>query len=154
MTISDPHAYCASLWDWSFLDDCFAFRIKVSDIDGLAHNKDRQVLLQEGHVHRLGHWLLFETKGDGVLIPLGQARSHRDLVCVHFTIVYLWGPPNAPTAMQIWKEKRPHPEQIIRPVTLEHIRRFVKGWFAYANAHPVEHLPLFRHSSNLRDQRP
>jgi hypothetical protein len=136
MTINDPVRYCASLWDWSFLDDCFgATRIRVSDIDGFASPYDDHVEQKQGRVHRNGHWIVFETKGDGVEIPLGQRRDHRDLVRVGFTVVYLWGQPNDPTAMQVWYEGKTHPENQIQPVTLADIHDLVCRWFIYANTH-------------------
>lgn len=145
MTIRDPVAYCASLWDWSFLDDCFGTTgIRVSDVDGYASPYDDRVEQKHGRVHRYGHWIIFETKGDGVAIPWGQSRDHRDLVRVGFTVVYLWGRPNDPTAMQVWYEGKHHPESLIRPATLADIHDLVCRWFRFANTHvaPVNRRSL------------
>jgi hypothetical protein len=136
MTIRNPIAYVASLWDWSFLDDCFGVtRIKVSDLDGFAASNDDHVEQKQGHVHRNGHWIVFETKGYGVPITEGQFISHRDMARVGFTVVYLWGPANKPTAMQVWYEGLDHPQPVQEPVSLDDIHNLVRRWFVYANAH-------------------
>jgi hypothetical protein len=134
MTIRDPVGYCNSLWDWAFLNDCFGnTNIKVSDLDGFASSEDDHVEQKQGHVHRNGHWILFETKGNGVGITDGQKISHSDMARVGFTIVYLWGPANKPTAMQIWYEGLDRPEAVQSPVSLDDIHALVCRWFIYAN---------------------
>jgi hypothetical protein len=142
MTINNAEAYVRSLWDWSFLDDCFVDNgkktgIKVSDFDGFGSAHDDHIEQKQGHVHRNGHWILIEAKPDGYIIDPndGQYKSHRDLVRVGFTVVHLFGEANRPRAMQAWYESRPKPSEIMRPASLTDIHDFVSRWFVFANTH-------------------
>lgn len=76
-------AFVRGLWDWTFLNKCFAStNIRVSDVDGL--------------VERYGHFLVFESKperytGD-YTVKLGQRITHKQLCRTGvFTVIVVWG---------------------------------------------------------------
>lgn len=111
--IRDKEAYINSLWDWSFLNDCFgATRIRVSDIDGA--------------VERKGHLLFIETKLPGQEIPTGQALMFQALRDKGATVLVIWGHANRPEYARCW----PHDAM---PATTESIRQFVRDWFRWAD---------------------
>lgn len=117
MTIRNIQDYMNNLWDWTFLNDCFAgTRIKVGDGDGI--------------VERNGSILLIETKSPGEVIPIGQAILFDAFVSKSdcFVLV-IWGKPGKPTAIQFWKyQKKPIPADITR------VKERVEGWFKWANS--------------------
>ena len=120
MTIHNLSAYVAALWDWGFLDGCFANTgIRVSDIDGF--------------VERNGWCIAIETKGPGKSVPNGQRRMFAALVDKGFTVLVIWGKPNKPERMQVWYPHRKKAEDPT-PATLEDIADIVARWFRWADA--------------------
>ena len=91
MTINNMDQYIKSLWDWAFLDKCFRYGIKVTDIDGCVERK---------------HNLLFlETKLPKVKIPYGQQRLFTNLAMYHHVII-IWGEKNIPEKDRIFECNR------------------------------------------------
>jgi hypothetical protein len=148
--IQDPIKFAASHWNWDFLAEAGCFKeagpkFKAADIDGLIAD-EHGVVTREGIIHRAnqtasirrwhGHWLLFETKADRAQIKRAQEWNYSDLVRVGFTIIFIWGEPNAPTSLQVWKEGRPEKEPLEEPVTQLHICRWVRRWFLWASKTP------------------
>lgn len=124
MTINTSHPdceYCKKLWDWAFLDDCFANNIRVTDIDGF--------------VERNGHYLVIETKSPGVLIPVGQRRMFQWMqYSGSITVIIVWGRPQSPYSIEI-----NHPikgTRIVEPASITDLKEIVRGWFRYANTEP------------------
>lgn len=59
MTIKNPEAFMAGVWDWALLDGCFGdTKIRPTDIDGC--------------VERNGQFLWLEAKAPGAPVPTGQ----------------------------------------------------------------------------------
>ncbi len=106
--------YLETLWDWSFLNDCFGHtRIRVTDIDGV--------------VERNGHFLYIETKSPGASIPQGQALMFEALTRQpNSHVLIIWGEPNMPEKAQFWGKAAFSADAAV-------IRSLVKRWFAYAN---------------------
>lgn len=78
MTIHNPELFDKGIWDWGFLDRCFApSRIKVSDIDGITE--------------RNGKLLILETKARGVELKTGQLILFRQLVRAGNHVLIIWG---------------------------------------------------------------
>ena len=114
MTIRNLDHFTKALWDWGFLDGCFAGGIRVSDLDGI--------------VERNGKFLVLEGKSLRRGIPSGQRymfNALKRLGC--FEIVILWGEANSVEFMQIW----PHDKM---PAGAEDIQDFVRSWFLWANS--------------------
>ncbi len=76
-------SYIRGLWDWTFLNECFAgTNIKVADIDGI--------------VERRGHFLWLEAKPEkynGMYeVTAGQRYTHEALARNGaFTVIIVWG---------------------------------------------------------------
>lgn len=76
-------SYMRGLWDWTFLNVCFAgTRIKVADVDGI--------------VERRGHFLWLEAKPEkrnGIHeVTDGQRYTHEALMRTGaFTVITVWG---------------------------------------------------------------
>lgn len=155
--IRNIEEYTRSIWDWGWLNPCFApTPIRVSDIDGV--------------VERGGHFLFFEAKGirpsgDKVDMGTGQRIMHDALMATgRVSIITLWGKSNNnlheqhrlipgvtycaimgtpdPIYASIrWEhgfaETRPR-EAYEGAVTLELIQKAVSLWFAWATAHPIK----------------
>jgi hypothetical protein len=121
--INNPEKFLASIWDWSFLDNCFGnTKIKVSDIDGV--------------VERNGQFLFIETKGHGVTIPHGQNILHKALIAMgNATLFIIWGDPNE-TASQVEIHCRGGEIIVRRDVTTSQLQDFISKWFDFANAIP------------------
>jgi hypothetical protein len=120
VTIHNIDSYVRSLWDWGFLDECFGDTgISISDLDGI--------------VERNGWILALEAKGSGKQIPRGQVRTFRVLASKGFTILVIWGEPNAPESMQVWYPHREEPQRP-RPARLDDVKDIVSRWFNWANA--------------------
>lgn len=118
MNIVSPKAFLASVWDWSFLNDCFpGTKIRVTDVDGF--------------VERNGHFLWFETKGIGKDVPLGQTIMFKRLSKEHnFTVMIIWGETNKPQRAQFisgGKEYKPF------DCNIDKLHDLVARWFLYAN---------------------
>jgi len=119
MTIHSPDLYCAALWDWGFLDDCFpGTRTRVSDIDGI--------------VERKGRFLVIEAKGVNTRIPTGQLIMFEAMANKGMTVLIVWGNPNEPEQMQIWYPHRPYAEPAV-PASVDDIRDVVRRWFNWAS---------------------
>jgi hypothetical protein len=129
MTIHNLNAYVDNLWDWAFLNECFDFNIRVSDVDGI--------------VERCGHCLLLEAKSPGKQIPIGQRRMFETLAKDGWAVLVLWGTPSTPEEMQIWYPfaARPQSKQL---TSAEQIKCLVRGWFVWASS-PCEGI-LFKHA--------
>lgn len=119
MTIHNLDSYIAALWDWGFLDKCFDYGIRVSDLDGI--------------VERNGWCLVIEAKGPGRAVPTGQRKMFAALVKLGFTVLVVWGKANKPQHMQVWYPHRRAPEKQV-PATEDSIRDIVERWFRWANA--------------------
>lgn len=100
MSIHNKTLFMDNLWDWGFLQRYLGgFGISPTDIDGM--------------IERNGHILLLEAKSPGVPIPLGQKIMFDHLVnatCPHcsadcglWDVVVIWGKPNQPEQMQMWR---------------------------------------------------
>ena len=118
MTINNPAAFCASLWDWQCLDGCFGETlIKPTDIDGL--------------IERNGKFLALETKLPNVPIHDGQRITFRALVNTgYFSVLFIWGHPGKPEAGELWHlgESYPHSS-----MDMDKLREIVERWFHYAD---------------------
>lgn len=129
MTINDPDAFLASLWDWGFLDQCFdGTNIRITDIDGFVERNNR--------------FLILETKLPGVSIPWGQWIVFNRLRATGlFTIFVVWGHKNQPQKIQVITKQRVYePTQC----DLEAMIGYVKKWFVYANGQKAPWLEYNR----------
>jgi hypothetical protein len=83
VTIKNPAAYLASIWDWAPLRPCFKRGIEPTDIDGF--------------VEIGGYFLVIEGKAPGVPLKEGQRlmfeRMHRwnKTIPGLFTMIVIWG---------------------------------------------------------------
>lgn len=119
MTIHDPAAYVAGVWDWSILRGCFGeTRIEPTDVDGF--------------VERNGRFLYLEAKQSGVAIPFGQRLTLEALQKTGlFTVMVIWGRTNQPQRIQVFSPGGiSHP----MPCDLALFRKAVSAWFALADA--------------------
>lgn len=124
MTIKNLSAFVDALWDWGFLDECFAgTKIRVSDLDGM--------------VERKGWVLIIEAKGMGKSVPPGQQIMFRALSQKGFTILTLWGQPNKPQMMQVWYPHKPSPQTQIA-TDEDGVKDIVRRWFNWANSNGGE----------------
>jgi hypothetical protein len=114
MTINDPEAYVASLWDWGPFDECFGdSRIKITDVDGMV----------EHH----GQFLLIETKLPGVVIPEGQRILFDHLVSDgRWRVLIIWGHPGVPEHIQLWGHNT-------IATDLTRVKRIISRWYRYAH---------------------
>jgi hypothetical protein len=119
MTINNPEAFCASLWDWGCLDGCFGeTRIKPTDLDGL--------------IERHGKFLAIETKLPGVSIPQGQDIILRALAGTgYFTVLVVWGKPGVPERASLWHAGNTHEYDTCN---LARLRDIVSRWFRWADS--------------------
>lgn len=118
MTIENPDAYLASLWDWACLDGCFGeSKIKPSDVDG--------------RVERNGKILEIETKLPGVTVPMGQEIMIETLVQVYgFTEIIVWGHPGRPEKIEL---RTPHTTRVYENTSLDKLREIVNKWYEWAD---------------------
>jgi len=83
MSIENPAAFLASIWDWKPLGGCFPRGIAPTDIDGW--------------VEVGGYFPVLEGKGPGVPLKDGQRRSFErmqrwnQIVPGLFTMIVIWG---------------------------------------------------------------
>ena len=118
MTIKNPNAYIASLWDWACLDGCFGdSKIHPSDLDGC--------------VERKGFFLGMETKLPGVVNTQGQEIMYNKLAKEkEFLVLLIWGHPGKPEKIELrWKNI----VKIYDPANLETLREIVSNWHSWAN---------------------
>lgn len=119
MTINNPQAFVAGLWDWAILDGCFGTtRIKPTDIDGC--------------VERNGKCLYLETKRLGAHIPAGQRRTHRTWIRQGGVVLVIWGETNQPFCIQVFSPRHPHGKMYAR-ADLNKLRELVAAWFKWAD---------------------
>lgn len=140
--------YIRGLWDWTFLNECFApTRIKVADVDGI--------------VERRGHFLWIEAKpekNDGTHeVTDGQRYTHQALTRTGaFTVICIWGTTDtdlkseylnrSDTTAMICALGEPTPTYArvlyedgkIKegPTTKQEFQETVRGWFKWANQNP------------------
>lgn len=89
MAIRNPLKFMDGFWNWDFINDVLPGRRKVSDIDGITEYK--------------GHFLVFETKGLGVPLPLAQQIMFESMQRTKkFTVVVVWGNRNQVDYMQVF----------------------------------------------------
>ncbi len=121
--IRDVEAYIETIWDWSFLNDCFGYtNIRITDGDGM--------------VERNSHLLILETKRPNTVIPGGQYRMFCNLRATGLvTTIVIWGNTNAPTHLQCFY---PYPDYttVKAPVDEQELKGWVANWFDYANNTP------------------
>lgn len=115
MTIRNMERYVAALWDWGWLNKCFApSRIRLSDIDGIVECKNR--------------FLVIEGKGRGVDVPGGQGRMFNAMTAAGFTVLVVYGqPPDEVTHWRVW----PRP-----PIAgnVSDVVGFVRDWYRAVSA--------------------
>ena len=118
MTIENPEAYLASLWDWACLDGCFGeSKIKPSDVDG--------------RVERNGKILEIETKLPGVPVPMGQEIMIETLVKVYgFTELIVWGHPGRPEKIEL---RTPHITKVYENTSMDQLRGIISQWYEWAD---------------------
>jgi hypothetical protein len=114
--IRSAESYQQSWWDWIPYNECFApTRIRITDVDGL--------------VERNGHFLLVETKGNGVPIPTGQQILFNHLIeDKRWHVLIVWGETDSPTQFQLWGKPA------IYAADVAILKNVFRRWFAYANA--------------------
>ena len=114
---NSPPAGFDGVFDWSWTQGCFGdTKITPMDIDAI--------------VERNGHFLVFETKADGVPIPVGQLLTMKALHRTgRFTIFLLWGKP-LPKKAEIWKAAS---KDIYHVVGIDNLRDCVSKWFTWAD---------------------
>lgn len=126
MTIQNPKAFCAGLWDWGFLDAHLPGRIKVGDADGL--------------LEIAGNFLLIETKAPGVPIPTGQEIMFKRWARRQgMTVLVLWGNTNDPRHGRLYLSNdrtRDFPD-----LTEARVQKIVRDWVAWAKARPYQPQP-------------
>lgn len=119
MTIQNLDEYVANLWDWGFLNGCFAgTKIRVSDLDGI--------------VERNGEFLVLEAKSPDVPLKKGQRIMFEQMVkSGHHTVFVLWGTPSTPERICVFSSK--HPTGWEQTTSLVEAQRLVAAWFERAN---------------------
>ena len=118
MTINDPEAYVASLWDWACLDGCFGnLHIKPTDVDG--------------EVERKGNLIEIETKKPGVPIPWGQEQKIQTKVNEYgWTVLIVWGYPGKPEKIEL---RTPYITRTYENADLDKLRDICKQWYRHAD---------------------
>lgn len=104
------------LWDWAFLNECFAGpKIRCSDVDGI--------------VEKGGRVLFIEAKPTGAAIETGQRLLHDALRRRKIHVLVLWGdgPYSAPTVTAWAREGLPK-----APATNADVQGWVARWFVSA----------------------
>lgn len=140
--------FIRGLWDWTFLNECFApTKIRVADVDGV--------------VERKGHFLWLEAKPERETadrdIPAGQLYTHQALAKTGaFTVITIWGTTDtdikseylrqSDTTAMICALGEPTPTYArvqyedgkIKegPTTKQELKETVRRWFEWANQHP------------------
>ena len=119
MTVNNPEAYLAGVWDWGILRGCFGeTKIEPTDVDGL--------------VERKGRFLLIEAKDSTADLKQGQRIT---LEALHktgvFTIVIVWGPTDCPERIELWTRKGRFNYE---SADLAKLRDIVSQWFRWADS--------------------
>jgi hypothetical protein len=130
MTIQNPDAFVASMWNWAVLRGCFGkTRIEPTDIDGL--------------VERRGYFLTLETKLPNVPVKQGQDLMFRARVRTgKDTVVVVWGHPGKPQKARIYATNGVSRDF---PCNMTVLRELVSRWYAAAD----KQLSFRVHSSSL-----
>ena len=99
----------------------------------------------DAHIEVKGHFLIFETKRDGVSIPEGQQRALFNLWARGYTtLVFLWG-KSLPIKAEIYypSGRRQTVRQNLKEaqtkeglMTQAELEEIVEGWAAWANKNP------------------
>jgi len=122
MTIRNKKAFVNALWDWGFLDRCFApTRGRVSDLDGV--------------VERNSQVLFIEAKPPGKSISRGQYLLFSGLARRGFSVLVIWGHTNSPEEAMIWAPGEENPGKRMKANEAK-IVEIVSRWFAWANKNP------------------
>lgn len=116
MTIRNKDAFDAQQWDWGFLDGCFGnTNIRVTDVDGL--------------VERNGQFLMIESKGAGVPIPLGQKIMHDQWVRRGNSLLVVWGEPNIPLRIEFRSNIGGLRTREVESASIPQFQELVGQWF-------------------------
>lgn len=121
MSINNPEAFAAGLWDFAVLDGCFGEgRIRPTDVDFL--------------VERNGHFLFVETKSPGVAVPEGQRIMLEKLAQIPaFAVIIVWGRPGEPSKLKLmWRGRIWEKED----ANLDILREWCSSWFRFADILP------------------
>lgn len=120
MNLRDRDKYRDRAWDWAFLNDCWAGRIRPTDVDGM--------------VERNGHFLVLEAKPRGARINEGQSYTFTALARQpNTTILILYGDVNQPEEMSALGAFETRARQ---PCTVASVQSFCRRWFVHAeNGH-------------------
>ena len=118
MTIKNPEAFIAGVWDWGILRGCFGeTKIEPTDIDGL--------------VERKGKFLIIEAKAPSANLQVGQEITFEALRQTGlFTIIVVWGETNKSSRIEVWTREGKFP---IRTSGLKTLRKIVAKWFLAAD---------------------
>ena len=126
--IRNKKAYAESFWNWQPFNVCFpGTKIRITDLDGM--------------VERNGFFLLLETKGPGVPVPLGQSIMFERLVVDKgFAVMILWGrqvegmPPEV-ERFEVWVSDKAGGKTVKAYDTggLDRAVWAVREWFKFAN---------------------
>lgn len=120
MTIHDPRAFVAGLWDWGFLSPHLPGKIRVGDADGL--------------LEIAGNVLLIEAKGPNAPIPEGQRIMYRRLSRrPGFCVLVVWGEAQQPIRVRLYLSGDRHRDYPGGGATLEKI---IRAWVRHALANP------------------
>lgn len=123
MTIRNWEAYKANLWDWNFLEEKLPGSCAVSDIDGI--------------IERNGRFLVIETKGPEVAVPMGQSIMFSAIARLpEFTVWVVWGTPGKVTHMQRWGEAKFEAES-------RDLQDTIRLWFKLADSMPHAPRPAY-----------
>lgn len=132
-TIRHPEAFLKSQWsiecpycnqtigfdgvfNWGWTSGCFGeTKITPTDFDGV--------------IERNYHFLIIETKDEGILIPRGQLITLEHLrKAKSFSIMKIWNKTDPASFECIYPTGK-----VIQGYGTEEARRFVSNWFRWAN---------------------
>lgn len=125
--IRSRDAFRDSLWDWSFLNDCFSGSIRASDGDGIVE-RNRHLLFLEGKPE---HFVFTESHVGQIITLSGVSESPAN------TGLVLYGPPGTPRYMEVWPGKK-------IPCGVEEVQEFSNRWFKWASKYPIDWSNLSR----------
>ena len=118
MTINNAELFVAGIWDWGFLDECFApTRIRITDGDGI--------------VERNGYFLLIETKKKGANIPIGQQILFDAFVRQGNHVMIIWGYQSDDLCDTILLGTSTPYER--KAIDKNDLKTIVRQWFEWAN---------------------
>lgn len=119
MSIRNPMAYMASIWDWKILTGCFGnTKIMPTDIDGF--------------VERHGQFLFLETKGPGVPLPVAQEIGFKALVKhAGALVIIIWGEKDNPQKLRVYSGIYPDGIEYTDDAPAK-LKKFVAAWYNMA----------------------